>query len=84
MDLCKKNYLETVNRDIYILRRLMHKASDHTGNLDDQLVIEISQFLDIKLNEHGDLDKSHRCKKEKEQVDSLTEITPLFTKSTLK
>ncbi|MDQ0298845.1 hypothetical protein J2S78_001265 [Salibacterium salarium] len=84
MDLCKKDYLETVDRDIYILRRLMYKASDDAGSLDNQLVIEISQFLDIKLNEHGDLAKSHRCKKEKEQVHPLTEIKPLFTKGALK
>lgn len=38
----------------------MYKAKERVGRVDDPLVIEISQFLDLKLNQQGDLIKSHR------------------------
>ncbi|WP_185819792.1 Spo0E family sporulation regulatory protein-aspartic acid phosphatase [Salibacterium salarium] len=76
MDLWEENYLKTVNRDIYVLRSLMYKASDQAGSLDNQLVIEISQFLDTKLNEHRKLTKSHSYTG-KLKTNKLSEIKPL-------
>ncbi|MFD1738918.1 Spo0E family sporulation regulatory protein-aspartic acid phosphatase [Bacillus salitolerans] len=59
LDYCKERSLEVVNRDIFILRNLMYKASERVGRMDDPLVVEISQFLDQKLNQQGELIKSH-------------------------
>lgn len=55
MDLNNVNFLEIVSKDIYILKDLMYKAKNRTGSLNDPLVIEISQFLDQKLNQHREL-----------------------------
>lgn len=59
LDLCRKCSLEVVSRDIYILRNLMYRAKERVGRMDDPLVVEISQFLDLKLNQQGELIKSH-------------------------
>lgn len=60
MELCKDCSLEVINNDIFFIRRLMYKAKERVGRVDDPLVIEISQFLDLKLNQQGELIKSHR------------------------
>lgn len=49
MDLCRTCSLEIVNKDIYILRDLMLKVIERFGR-DDELVVEINQFLVEKLN----------------------------------
>ncbi|MFD1039863.1 Spo0E family sporulation regulatory protein-aspartic acid phosphatase [Virgibacillus byunsanensis] len=60
MVLKRVDSLEIVSKDIYMLRNLMYKVKDRTGNMHDPLVIEISQFLDLKLNQHGELSDSYR------------------------
>ncbi|MDL4842319.1 aspartyl-phosphate phosphatase Spo0E family protein [Aquibacillus rhizosphaerae] len=57
MDFCNENCLKIVDEDISILRDLMYKAKIRTGSMNDPLVIEISQFLDLKLNQHGKMNK---------------------------
>ncbi|MFD2446570.1 Spo0E family sporulation regulatory protein-aspartic acid phosphatase [Bacillus sp. CGMCC 1.16607] len=58
-DFCRENYLDMINKDIYILRRLMYMARDQTGRIDDSLVLEISQYLDQKIAKHIELIKTH-------------------------
>lgn len=55
MGLCKICSLEIVCEDIHILRDLMYKAKNRVGSMHDPLVIEISQYLDLKLNQQGEL-----------------------------
>ncbi|WP_226035317.1 aspartyl-phosphate phosphatase Spo0E family protein [Aquibacillus saliphilus] len=55
------NHLEIVSRDICMLRNLMYQAKNHSGSMSDPLVIEISQYLDLKLNQHEELIEFYRC-----------------------
>lgn len=55
MDLSKRCSLELVSRDIKILRNLMYQAREQLGRIDDPLLIQISQFLDLKLNQQNEL-----------------------------
>lgn len=57
---CNEHSLETINEEIYILRDLMYRAKERTGNIDDTLVLKISQFLDMKLNQQINLEKFRR------------------------
>ncbi|MFO1441980.1 hypothetical protein KDN24_01820 [Bacillus sp. Bva_UNVM-123] len=56
----KDRSLELVSRDIRILRNLMYQAKERLGRMDDPLLIQISQFLDLKLNLQNELMKSHK------------------------
>lgn len=58
MELFKKSSLDSVKKDIVILRNLMYKAKERVGSIDDPLVVEISQFLDLKLNQQDELMKN--------------------------
>jgi len=56
----KESSLELVSRDIKILRNLMYQAKERSGRMDDPLLIQISQFLDLKLNQQNELMRSHK------------------------
>ncbi|ADU30635.1 hypothetical protein [Evansella cellulosilytica] len=60
MGLDKNNSLYCISRDIVFLKKLMYKAKERLGTMNDPLLLEISQFLDVKLNQHGELLKSHK------------------------
>ncbi|WP_416149896.1 hypothetical protein ACM26V_02535 [Salipaludibacillus sp. HK11] len=60
MKLSKEHSLKMISEDIYIIRDLMYKVKDRAGRIDDPLVIEISQFLDMKLNQQGKLEQSDK------------------------
>ncbi|WP_227939888.1 Spo0E family sporulation regulatory protein-aspartic acid phosphatase [Alkalihalobacillus deserti] len=55
MFFCTQDSLRSINRDIYVIRGLMYNVKERLGSFDDPLVIEISQFLDLKLNRREEL-----------------------------
>ncbi|GAA0316717.1 hypothetical protein GCM10008967_04150 [Bacillus carboniphilus] len=60
MDDRKAQSLEMISHDIHVLRGLMYKVKERVGSMDDPLVLEISQYLDSKLNQQGEMIKSIR------------------------
>jgi len=66
LELCKEHSIERISEDIYIIRNLMYSAKERAGRIDDPLVIQISQFLDMKLNQQVKLEK-------KNAIDKITE-----------
>ncbi|MRH44476.1 Spo0E family sporulation regulatory protein-aspartic acid phosphatase [Aquibacillus halophilus] len=63
MGLQKKDDLEMVSKEILNLRNLMYMAKDRAGNMVDPMVIEISQLLDAKLNQHHELIELYKVEK---------------------
>lgn len=46
--------------EIQFLRNLMYRVMNQVESLSDPWIVEISQYLDVKLNQHSELLKSHR------------------------
>lgn len=60
MELCQENSLEMIVEEIQFLRNLMYRVKNQVESLSDPWIVEISQYLDVKLNQHSELLKSHR------------------------